>query len=283
MRLPRRCAFLAVAGAVALGCGDKALDYPPLQNDCNPDAGRCNVTSGGIGSGAGSGTGGGTTASGSGGEVPLGTLTGTVQRMVDPTFSSTIPTSLTTLANIVITPASGPQITASYGGTAGPTFTAANIPAGLAWVAVQDQSNGGAQIWSTISAVTMPQIASIVLPAVDTGMLMNVASNLPNVQAKGLSTFTSHVVLMLSFNGTPYKGLQVTGGSGGAVVVYDAGPGIYSDQNMATGTGGTVILFDAGLPGMATISLYDPTLMRTYPVTVMTAAGTVTLAAFDLQ
>jgi hypothetical protein len=283
MRFSRLGPFLGVATTIAIGCGDKLTTYPPPKG-CNMDAGPCPMSSGaGIGSGAGTGTGGGTTTTGSGGEVPLGTLTGTVVRMLDPTFVSANGPKITSLASIVIQPATGPQIVAPYGGTNGTTFTATNVPAGLAWVEVRDESQGGAGIWSTITALTMPQISSVTLPVVDEGTLTNLASNLPNVGAKGpLSTQASHVVLMFRFNGTPYKGLQVTGGTNGAVIVYDTGPGNYSDQTMATGTAGTVILFDSGLTGPATISLTDPTMMKTYQVTAMTAQGAVTLAAFDL-
>jgi hypothetical protein len=283
MRLSRLGAVLAVAGAVALGCADKIPDYPPIQG-CT--SGPCKSSGAGIGSGAGTGTagtGGGTTTTGSGGQVALGTLTGSVHRMVDPAFAMMGPTTVTTPATIVIQPASGPQITALYGGSNGTTFTASNVPAGLAWVEVQDQSGGGAMIWNTISPVIMPQIAPIVLPAVDQGTMTNVVSNLPSVQAKGVSTFASHVVLMLQFNGAPYKGLQVTNGAGGAIVIYDTGPGSYSDSNTATGIAGTIILFDSSLTGPATITLTDPTLMKSYMVTVMTATGAVTLASFDLM
>jgi hypothetical protein len=261
-----------VAGLAALGCEKALTMYPPLENCPN---GKCG-SSGGLGAGVGTGTGGAGTTTGAGGEVALGTLTGTVERLTNPDFVTTVQTPLTTPANIVIQPATGPQISTPYGGSNGTTFTAANIPSGLAWVYVQDLSNGGAQIWSTISQVMMPQIASVVVPAVDQGLFASVD---PSMIA---STLASHVVLLLRYSGMPYKGLQVTGGFGGAVLLYDTGPGVYAEAGTATGTGGSVILYNSGLTGLVTISLYDPTLMHTYHLPVMTAAGAVTVAVYDL-
>ncbi len=210
-------------------------------------------------------------------------LTGTVERVDTPDFSTTAPTSLTGAANIVIQPATGTQIVVPYGGSAPTTFDAMNVPAGPAWVYVQDQSMGSSGIWSTISVVSLPQLGPVVLPVVDEIFFTNLASNLPSVQIKGVSTQAAHVVLLLQHLGAPYKGVQVTGGSAGAQVVYDTGPGTYSDQSTATGTGGTVILFDAALSGLSTITLTDPVLAKSYTVPVFTATGAVTLVAFDLE
>jgi hypothetical protein len=200
------------------------------------------------------------------------------------TFPSTASATLTTAANIVIQPASGSQIMVPYAGATGTsTFDAMGVPAGPAWVYVADQSMGAANIWSTISQVSVPQLGSVTLPVVDQRIFANIASSLPSVQLKGVSTQAAHVVLLLQHQLVAYKGVQVTGGSAGAAVVYDTGPGIYSDQATATGTGGTIILFDAAPSGLSTILITDPALMKTYSVAVFTAAGAVTVARFDLE
>jgi hypothetical protein len=277
MRLAR---FLPGSIALAaVACGSSLSKYPPLEG-CSFDAGVCSEGPGGGVLLPDAGT---TSSSGTGGSSAASDLTGTVARIDSPTFMGRAPTSLTTAASIVVQPASGSQITVPYGGTAGTSFDAMSVPAGPAWVYVADQSMGGAGIWSTISPVSVPQLAPIVLPVVDQGIFANVASSLPSVQLRGVSAGAAHVVLILQHQGAPYQGVQVTGGSAGAVVVYDTGPGVYSDQATATGTGGTIILFDAGLSGLSTIQLTDPLAMKTYSVAVFTATGAVTLASFDLE
>lgn len=280
MRLPVLVsALLGAAGlaGVAFGCGDPLASYPPIQG-CDNDAGTCS-----FGAGAGPGPDAGTTSTGTGGAQGTSELTGTVERISDTSFTTVSPASLTSAANIVLQPASGAQITVPYGGTAGTTFDLMNVAAGGAWALVQDESGGAAGIWSTISAVSVPQLAPIILPVVDQGIFTTALSNSPTIATQGIAATASHVVLVLQHQGAPYKGVQVTGGAGGAVVVYDNGPSVYSDTFTATGSAGMVILVNSALSGLTTVTLTDPTLMKSYTVALYTATGAVTLAGFDLE
>ncbi len=90
-------------------------------------------------------------------------------------------------------------------------------------------------------------------------------------------------MLVLTLAGQPYSGLQVTGGSAGGTVVYDIGPGTYSDSATVTGSGGTIIFFNAAGSGMTTITVTSMQLTKSFPLSVYTAAGAVTVAGFDLM
>lgn len=276
------CAFLPLLAVSLLGCPqDNVGNYGPPPSGCILDTGTCGAGSPGGGGMKDAGT--GSDGGGTGGAQGASELTGSVARMETPDFTTVSPTPLTGAANIVIQPASGPQIMVPYGGMNPTTFDAMSVPAGLSWIYVQDQSGGASGIWSTVSAVNVPQLAPIVLPVVDQQLFTSVAAGLPSVQLKGVSTQAAHIVLLLQHQGAPYKGVQLTSGSAGATVVYDIGPGTYSDQATATSTGGTILLFNAGVTGLTTISLTDPALMKTYQVALFTATGAVTIAGFDLE
>jgi hypothetical protein len=174
-----------------------------------------------------------------------------------------------------------PEIDATYGGMGPSTFDLKSVPNGKAWVAVVDQSMSG--VWSTVSPLSLPQITAVALPVIDQSVVTSIASSLPTVQAKGVSQSLAHVVLLLQHAGAPYKGVTVSGGTGGGLVAYDLGPGTYSDTATATGAAGTVLLFDTNLSSYATITITDPALSKSWPVTVLTGAGTITLASFDLE
>ncbi len=265
---------LVWATCVALGCSSSAPDFPPGTDKCNPDAGYCSPLSMG-----GAGT---TITTGTGGAAPTSDLMGTVHRITSASFADT-GAAYAGPANIAVYPAEGSEINVSYGGAAGTTFDAKNVAAGKAWLFVQDQTMGASSVWSTVSSVSVPQITSVTLPVVDQSLVTTLASKLSSVQAKGVSSSAAHVVLLITHAGAPYQGVQVSGGAGGAIVVYDTGTGTYSDTATATGSAGTVILFDANLSGAATITLADPAKAKSWPVSVLTGTGAFTMASFDLE
>jgi hypothetical protein len=159
-----------------------------------------------------------------------------------------------------------------------------NVPVGVSWLLVQDLSNGAAGIYSTFSAATLPVVPSLTLPVVDQSVLTSIASNLPNLTLQGgVSPLAAHVVLTLTQNDAPAAGISLTGGAGGGEVVYDIGPGTFSETATATGSGGTIIVFNAGLQGPDTITLTNAATMASYTVPVETGHGVVTLVSLDLD
>jgi hypothetical protein len=277
-------AFLGIGGAAALGglgCGDDIGMYGPASG-CAIDAG-CGINSSGGGPAP---DGGGTTtssSSGTGGSVAVGELRGDVEQFADATFLTTTGSPVQGAINILLSPASGPQINVPYGGSNGTTFDVMSVPSGAGWVSVQDQSQGANGIWSTITPLTLPQLGTVVLPVVSQSTFTNLAGSLPTVQLAGVSMQAAQIVLLLQYNGQPFSGVSVTSGAGGAIVAYDVGPGVYSDQATTTSSGGTIILFNAGGSGMATIGITNTTLMKSYTLTVPATNGAVTVAGFNLD
>ena len=276
---------LASIAAIGLGCSNSGVpDYPLLTDQCDPDAGYCRP----LGAGGMSATTASSSASsnssssaGTGGAVSTSELKGTIDKITSPDFSDTA-SAFSGAATVKVYPAVGSEIDVPFAGTP-PTFDAKNVAAGKAWFFVQDQSMGASGIWSTVSSVTVPQISSVVLPVIDAALVTSIASTLPAVQAKGVSQKSAHVVLLLQHGGAPYKGVQVSSGGGGAIVAYDIGQGLYSDAATSTGAAGTVILFDTSLSGLASITITDTALAKSWPVSVLTGAGAFTLATFDLE
>jgi hypothetical protein len=109
-------------------------------------------------------------------------------------------------------------------------------------------------------------------------MLQNIASSLPSLSGAGVSTVASQIVLLITNAGAPYAGVSVTGNTGGAVVAYDNGSGVYSDTNTATRSAGIIILFNSALTGTQVITLTDSNMKSAQPV-VLASQGAVTLAA----
>jgi hypothetical protein len=282
MRFEWRWGALGAWGFFALGCLPAIPDYPPPP-PCNTNLGLCPmsaVAGGGVGpTGTGGGGVGGSTnvsVGGSGGSSPL---VGNVDLITSPAFDNNAMTPFTGMANIVDYPTVGGSFTASYaGGSSGSTFAFTSLPEGASWFIVQDLTNGGSGIFSTLSTTTLPVATTLTLPVIDSGMMQNIASNLPSIAVSGVSTLASHVVLLVSQAGSPYPGVSMTGTTGGATVVYDTGSGVYTDSGTATGIAGTIILFNSGLSGMVTLTLTNSTMM-TAQVVVDTAQGAVTLAS----
>jgi len=276
---------VALAAGLALGgCSVNTDRYPPpaqctgsrCDNTGSPPGIKTTTGSGGGGQGGAGGAG------GSGGAAALIDQSGTVHRITSPDFQDLSTTSYAGLATIVALPNAGGTIQAPYGGSNGTTFTLAGVPSGATWLLVQDQTSGASGIISTFSYARLPVLGAFTLPVIESGALDTVASALPTVVTKGVSPLVAQVILLVAQNGSPFEGVSVTGGSGGAQIAYDSGAG-YSDSATATGPGGAIILFNAGLSGLSTITLTDAATSKTYGVEVQAAPGTATLASVELQ
>jgi hypothetical protein len=271
------CARAAlVVGLSGLGCSSVS-DYqapPPCKgNHCGAGA-----VGGGVVPPDGGGTG------GAGGSIAgASDVAGTVHRISTSTFDD-VGTVLTGAATVFALPGTA-MISAPYGGSATTTFTLPSVPAGLTWFLVRDETNGGSGVLSTFSQATVPSLSALPLPALDLGVLQNIASSLPMLSGAGVSTQASQIILLLTHGNGPYKGVSVSGGSVGATVVYDLGPGNFTDTGTATGSGGMIILFNSGISGPATIALTDNTTTPAtqYALPVRSEHGAATIVRADLE
>jgi hypothetical protein len=274
--------IVGVVGVVG-ACASKIPDYPP-PGQCDPTQGVCPKSSTAVGGvGATTGTGGaggaGTASTGVGANTPGSPLTGTVDLITSPDFADTTMTPFPGTANIVVYPSTGGTISTPFTGGPGATFSFTSVPNGQGWMFV-DVTNGAAL--STLSPVGLPVPGSLTVPAIDQTMMQNITTSLPSLAATGVSALAAQIVVTITSAGVPYQGVSVTGATGGAVVVYDTGNGVYSDSSTATGLAGTVILFNSGLRGTQVLTLTDAT-MKSEQITVLTAQGAVTLASYAWQ
>jgi hypothetical protein len=261
-----------------LGCqpGVDSFGPPPV---CISDAGACLSHSGGAVGGVGVG---GATVSSSVGAGGFGAaeatnLTGTVGIITSPTFTGTTP--FAGVASVVAPGPGGVSVTEAIGGTSGNgnSFDLMTIASGPQWLMVQNTTAaGGADIFSTYSLVDLPIATPIVLPVVELGLLTQIATSQPT-PVSTVSTSASQLVILVTHLGQPYKGVSLNGVAGGATVLYDIGPGAYSDEATATGTGGVIILFNTSLEGGSLIGLLDTNTQAMSSVQVMTAPGVVSL------
>jgi hypothetical protein len=263
--------FGGAIAALVLGCST-VPDYPLLMEDCTRnDAGAClpplPTGLGGATSGASSS---GTGGAGAGVEVK-----GTVALVSSPSFDLKTATPYQGTANIVGAGAGG-VVTAPYGGPAGPKFDLAGVSPGPGWLLVNDTS-GSSTVLSTWSRVALPSAGPVTLPLIDQATIAQIAAASPSIKG-GLSPTAAQVIVQVTKGGAPLAGVTTTGGTGGAVLVYDTGPGTYSATATATGSGGTILLFNAQLSGESTITLKDGASMATYQVPVHAAPGAATMA-----
>lgn len=259
-----------------MGCSPADTTYPPPPPCQGP---HCNTNPAG---GSNPGQDGGGIGGSDAGTPAAGDVTGTVHRIANGAFDD-LDTLFNSSATVVALPPGAAMISAPYGGSAGTSFKLPSVPSGLIWFFVRDETSGGAGVLSTLSLVQLPALTSIPLPVIDLGVLQNIASSLPAVSAKGVSSLAAQIILILTHGNGPYKGVAVSGGAAGAQIVYDLGPGNYTDTGTVTGAAGTVILFNSGLAGLSTLTLTDPTTMTTYHLPVQTAAGAATVMRANLE
>lgn len=271
---------MLVAGLAGGACSSADRNFPPPPPCEGP---HCTVNpAGGSVPGPDGGPDGGGTGGSDAGNPSAGTVTGTVHRITNDAFDD-LGATFNASATILALPPGAAMISAPYGGAAGTSFSLPGVPSGRTWFLVRDETSGGAGVLSTFSLVQLPALTAIALPVVDLGVLQNIASSLPAVSAKGVSPLAAQIVLLLSHANGPYKGVALSGGAAGAQIVYDLGPGAYTDAGSVTGAAGTIILFNAGLGGLSTLTLTDLTSMTTYQVSVQAAAGAATLVRADLE
>jgi hypothetical protein len=283
--------LVLLAASSSLGCEPALPDYPPIQG-CDLDAGPCTMGGGGIGIGTGGATTTTNTAAGStgaGASTSTSTLTGTIGLVTSECFGPPT-TPFTGAVSLVVTPSAGSPVTVPYGnggGTGGSPTTASfdlpNLTGSSAWALVEDTTNGGSGILSTLSYLTLPQIGPVEIPVIDSGMFTSLATSQPDLAATGLDTSAAQLVLQIAHAGSPYQGVSLTSGVSGTVA-YDTGGCTYDDTASATGSDGIIIVFNAGGSGAITITLTSSTTTppTSYSVPAQTVAGAVTYLSVSL-
>ncbi|UQA56581.1 hypothetical protein [Polyangium aurulentum] len=268
--------FLFVAtvlGSIAAACGPADTDVGP-RPPCPADAGTCATTSGGAGS-AGGGQGGG--GSGGGGQLS-DDVRGSVGVLNSPSFSTISPYA--GAATIFAPSKSGAPMQAPYGETQ--SFELADVMSGRTWFFVRDETVGATGILSTHSVLSVPTGSDVMLPVLDRNLLGSIAGMLPAPTT--LQDGKAQLVLLFVRNGQPLSGVSVSTALPGAVMAYDEGIGLYSNQTTLTGPAGVALVLNVDAPVQAelrNLTLTDVNGLG-YMIQLPVQSNAATFAAFEL-
>jgi len=268
--------FLFVAtvlGSFAAACGPADTDVGP-KPPCPADAGTCTTTSGGSGS-AGGGQGG--NGSGGGGQQS-NDVRGSVGVLNSPSFSTFSPYA--GAATIFATSTSGTLAQSPYGDTQ--SFELADVMSGRTWFFVRDETVGATGILSTHSVLQVPTGGEVMLPVLERSVLSSIAAMLP--ASTTLQDGKAHLVLLFVRNGQPLSGVSVATALPGAVMAYDEGIGLYSNQTTLTGPAGVALVLNLDAPVQAELRNLTLTDVngQGYMIQLPVQSNAATFAAFEL-
>lgn len=176
----------------------------------------------------------------------------------------------------------GATIEALYGPGAGGTFTLKGVLTGDQWLFVQDDTAGGAGIFSTFSLHRLPSPTPLLVTVLDRAVIETIAQADPS--SPEVDPTRAQILLALTHDGQPAKGVSIRAGGVGALVVFDQGAGIYSSQAKATGAAGVIGLINAATSsggGSLAIRLADAA-GAIFEVTVPAVPGSATIGQFEL-
>jgi hypothetical protein len=184
-------------------------------------------------------------------------------------------------ATIITTEDTGAPIEAEYGEKT-TSFTLASVKAGPTWFFVQDQTVGATGIFSTHSVVNVPASGPVTLPVVDRNIIAAIAGSLPTPVV--IDGSRGVLVIKVVRNGQPLSGVTLSTPPSGAVMAYDTGVGLYSNQVQQTGPAGVIVAFNVDGPSSA--QLMDLTLtdtnQQTNFVQIRIQGATATFAGYEL-
>jgi hypothetical protein len=272
-----KAAFAAlIAGPFGCATPDERLPASPpvpmctLLENCG-HVGRAPVDNGAGPSGEGSG---------SAGDPKLTDVTGEVAVALTAELDQLSP-----FGGVARVQGPGPKgaiIEALYGpGTSG-AFTLNGVLAGDQWLFVQDDTAGGAGVFSTFSLQPLSSPAKLVVPALDRAVIETIAQDDPSSPL--IDPARAQILLALTQDSAPASGVSITSGAATALVIYDEGAGIYSSQAEATGSAGVILLINAAAPsggGAFTIQGADAA-GNLFQVTVPTAPGAATIGQIEI-
>jgi hypothetical protein len=274
-RRPLGFFFVAtVVGSLAAACGPGETDIGP-RPPCATDAGTCTPTSGGAGSASGGQSGNG----GAGGGQQSNDVRGMVGVLNSPNFSTISPYA--GAATIFAPSAGGTPVQAPYGDAA-QTFELADVMPGRTWFLVRDETVGATGVLSTHSVMNVPAGGEVMLPVLERSMLSAIMGMLPAPTT--LQDDKAHLVLLFVRSGQPLSGISVATALPGAVMAYDEGIGLYSNQTTLTGAAGVALVLN--LDASVQAELRNLTLTdvngQGYMIQLPVQSNAATFAAFEL-
>jgi hypothetical protein len=176
----------------------------------------------------------------------------------------------------------GATIEALYGPGANGSFTLKGVLTGDQWLFAQDDTAGGAGIFSTLSLHRLPSSTPLLVTVLDRAVIETMAQADPS--APEIDPARAQILLGLTHGNQPVAGVSIQAGGVGALVVYDQGAGIYSSQAEATGSAGVIGLINVSTPsggGSLAIHLADAA-GGLFEVTVPVVPGSATIGQFEL-
>lgn len=260
---------------VLVGCGSSDTNLGPRE-PCPEGSPGCVTTTGGGSSGNGGA--GGAGGAGSGG-MASNDVKGDVGVLNEPGFSVVAPYG--GAATILTTSTAAMPIEAPYD-PATQSFNLASVMSGPTWFYVRDESAGATGIFSTNSVVQVPTSGPVTLPVVDRGVLTTIAGTLPAPIV--IDTSKAQLVIKIVRNNQPLSGVALTTPLPGAMLAYDNGVGIYTNQTKQTGPAGVVLALnvDAASTGeLRELQLVDAA-NQGYTVQIRMLAGAASYAGFVL-
>jgi hypothetical protein len=271
--------FVATAiGSLAAACGPVDTDVGP-KPPCPADAGTCTTTSGGAGSGGGGQGGSGGSGGGNGGGQQSNDVRGSVGILNSPSFSTISPY---VGAATIFAPSSGGTLAQAPYSDANPMFEIADVTPGRTWFLVRDETVGATGILSTHSLLDVPTSGEVMLPVIERQVLSSIAGMLPAPTT--IQDGKAHLVLLFVRNGLPLSGVTVSTALPGAVMAYDDGIGLYTNQTKLTGPAGVSLVLNLEAPATAEMRNLTVTDVngQGYMIQLPVQSNAATFAAFEL-
>jgi hypothetical protein len=120
------------------------------------------------------------------------------------------------------------------------------------------------------------------LPVIERNVLSTIVAMLP--EPTTLDEGKAHLVLFFTRNGQPLSGVTVSTALPGAVMAYDDGIGLYTNQTTLTGPAGVSLVLNLEAPATAeirTLTLTDVN-GQGYMIQLPVQSNAATFAAFEL-
>jgi hypothetical protein len=261
---------IVVGASLFVACSaDKTNPGPPPPCPACMSAGALMVDPASTSTGAGGATGAGGSGQGGGETV---TVSGNVVTVDSLAFDSAIPYAKPGTVYAYAYGSSAQELSQPYNGV---TFSIDHVTTGENWFRVLPMDTTD-NVFPTYSVQNVGS-ASLELPVLDKQVLTTIGLD----AGLALSTLDAQIVIMVSRNGHPLKGIKADagGGLGAGEIVYDFGPASYSKQDDATGDRGVIVLLNMT---STSITLTDTATMTTYHPVVRPDPGTATLLALEL-
>ena len=214
-----------------------------------------------------SGTGGSTGSGGQGGG-DTATVTGTVVTVENLAFDTASPYAMT--AVVTADGLGSKQLQQPYDGV---KFTIDEVAVGAPWFLVTPTLSD--TVFPTYSQQSVPA-SKLTLPVLDRAIVASIGLD----AGLALSTLQAQIILRVTRNGVPLKGISAVS-AGAGLVLYDLGPSTYSALGKSTSDRGIIVLLNQSTNAVQLIDT-TPTPNVSYNPEVRATPGTASLIAIDL-